>query len=99
MRFLLRDVDAHVECHDPDHPDFATGGGLLGSGNTSDEAFGEAVRNAWLAAPDSITVDDIDSEDIQEQIAAAEVPQHAPCCDNEQRSINGGCSNCGDPCL
>lgn len=21
------------------------------------------------------------------------------CCDNEKRNINGGCDNCGDPCL
>lgn len=21
------------------------------------------------------------------------------CCNNEQRGMNGGCSNCGDPCL
>lgn len=22
-----------------------------------------------------------------------------PCCENEKRSMNGGCVNCGDPCL
>jgi len=22
-----------------------------------------------------------------------------PCCDNERRNMNGGCDNCGDPCL
>lgn len=21
------------------------------------------------------------------------------CCENEKRSLNGGCTNCGDPCL
>ena len=24
---------------------------------------------------------------------------HVPCCDNEHRNMNGGCDNCGDPCL
>lgn len=22
-----------------------------------------------------------------------------PCCENESRNLNGGCDNCGDPCL
>lgn len=22
-----------------------------------------------------------------------------PCCENEDRSFNGGCKNCGDPCF
>lgn len=22
-----------------------------------------------------------------------------PCCENEKRNMNGGCDNCGDPCL
>ena len=26
-------------------------------------------------------------------------PRHAPCCDNEVRGMNGGCANCGMPCL
>jgi hypothetical protein len=24
---------------------------------------------------------------------------HDPCCENEDRNINGGCNNCGDPCI
>lgn len=27
-----------------------------------------------------------------------DVPEGA-CCDNEKRSMEGGCLNCGDPCL
>lgn len=28
-----------------------------------------------------------------------EVSKPTPCCSNEKRNINGGCDNCGDPCL
>jgi hypothetical protein len=24
---------------------------------------------------------------------------YQPCCDDERRGMNGGCENCGDPCL
>ena len=26
-------------------------------------------------------------------------PHYKPCCANEDRTMNGGCRNCGDPCL
>jgi aspartokinase-like uncharacterized kinase len=49
-----------------------------------DEAFSH-VRNIPLA------------DDISAHLASC-TPEGA-CCWNEQRNINGGCDNCGDPCI
>lgn len=32
-------------------------------------------------------------------VRAALAPEGKPCCDDEHRTMDGGCTNCGDPCL
>jgi hypothetical protein len=35
----------------------------------------------------------------QEELESLEANGLGPCCANEQRSMAGGCTSCGDPCL
>ena len=48
-------------------------------------------------APEPLRGDDLDAA----MIAASRQKQtiFEPCCDKEDRTLSGGCRNCGDPCL
>jgi len=67
---------------------------MLKSGASED--LGRAIRLIpWYLIPKDLR-EHQDAED--EAVEASKVDKDS-CCDNEERSMNGGCVNCGDPCL
>lgn len=57
-------------------------------------SFGEGLKNLPPGEYNVQITDAIMTEDGKAGIIRIE-----PCCENENRNINGGCDNCGDPCL
>jgi len=59
----------------------------------------EAAEQTLLDLRDILSHRDDEEHLISIIDAARGEPHYKPCCANEDRTMNGGCRNCGDPCL
>lgn len=73
------------------------------------DVFCDNDADCWVFEPDSLAAMadpnqyeayqvDFPDEELELDDRERE-PKLDACCENEDRDINGGCKNCGDPCL